>query len=91
MLATCVYIGEMTDDIDMLLWEYYRWLRSKTRPIKPTVNYYLIAKYLEGKTTPRENNQVAGMMVDDETVYELIRVSKMEMLYSGGRYCGVYV
>ena len=59
-----VYIGEMIDDIDMLLREYYRWIKGKSKR-EPTVNYYLLAKYLEGKTTLRENDQVAGMMVDD--------------------------
>ena len=78
-------------DIDQLLRDYCRQIREQMATRKPSINYYLLAKYLEGKTTPRENILVASMMVEDETVYELIRVSRMEMLYLGLRYYGVYV
>ena len=74
-------------DIDQLLRDYCRQMREQMATRKPSIN----AKYLEGKTTPRENILVAGMMVENETVYELIRVSRMEMLYLGVRYYGVYV
>jgi len=81
----------MADKLDMILREYYRWLKANRVPIQSSVNYYLQSKYLECKTIPGKNNRYAGMMAGDVTIYELIRDSKMEMLYSGVRYCGACV
>ena len=78
-------------DIDQLLRDYCRQMREQKATRNPSISYYLLSKYLEGKTTPGENILVAGMMAGDETLYELIRVSRMEMLYLGLRYYGVHV
>ena len=41
--------------------------------VKPIVNYYLLAKYLEGIITLTENILVAGMMAMTVNIYKLIR------------------
>jgi len=77
--AFCVYISEMTHkDIDRLLRDYCQvWERMVN--VNPVIDYYILAKFLEGKTTSKENLLVAGMMARDETIYELIRDSRMDM------------
>jgi len=77
--ALCVYIVEMTDEIDRLLQDYCQHIREHTVNVKPVIDYYILAKFLEGKTTSKENLLVAGMMARDETIYELIRDSRMDM------------
>ena len=54
-------------------------MREQMATRKPSINYYLLAKYLELKTTPGENILVASMMARDTTIYELIRDGRIGM------------
>ena len=86
----CVYIHDMTYDIDKLLREYYRHVRDRLAKAKPRINYYILAKYLEGKTTSTENILVSGRMARDVTIFELIRDSRKETYETTVRYRGLY-
>ena len=55
------------------------------------INYYILSKYLEGVTTPGENILVSGMMARDESIYELIRDSRVEKYVSGVKCRETYV
>lgn len=61
-----------------LLAEYCRTIRCQADTEKPEVDYYLLARYIEGKTTSSENKLVAEMMLRDASLYRLIRDSRRE-------------
>jgi hypothetical protein len=70
----------MNIDIDRLLREYYQDVRGRMIIRKPRIDYYILAKYNEGVTSPFENIQMTGMMVGDHTIYQVIGDSRVAVL-----------
>lgn len=61
-------------DLDKLLFDYCRQHRGEnsSRDLPEPVDYYLLSKYIEGKTTEEENKLVEAMIARDPSLAELL-------------------
>ena len=61
-------------DLDKLLFDYCRQHggENASRDLPEQVDYYLLSKYIEGKTTEEENKQVDEMIAHDPSLAELL-------------------
>jgi hypothetical protein len=61
-------------DVDKLLFDYCRKHggENASRDLPEQVDYYLLSKYIEGKTTEEENKQVNEMIARDPSLAELL-------------------
>jgi hypothetical protein len=62
------------EDLDKLLFDYCRQHHGEntSRELPALVDYYLLSKYIEGKTTDEENKLVDEMITRDPSLAELL-------------------